>query len=256
MNNLIHQFNLKGDLLSLSKPIYLKNVLLKDEEEVSTIEKSVKTKLREWYIDINVDFQEFKPTQIIKWNKIKIEYPGLTAWVMGEFKNFIRPDIISIADFIIVRNSAIGISKIKKIDFSNIPIGIPLVLAEIIAEQQKIEDGIMESLFDDLLLKINIWRSNGVKDLFIDIDFNGLLEQVNLIPALRQLKILKQLHIPISARIPSTGYFDQQVGMELLMETLLDLGCILIRADHCNKITQILKQWENRIRIENEYSRK
>jgi hypothetical protein len=103
---------------------------------------------------------------------------------------------------------------------------------------------------------LNILRSNGVKDLFIDIDFNGSLEQVNLIPALRQLKILKQLHIPISARIPSTRYFDQQVGMELLMETLLDLGCILIRADHCNKITQILKQWENRIRIENEYSRK
>lgn len=251
MNILKDQFNLKGELLSLTSPLYLKNYQKEDARNDNKIPQPKTTNLWKWYFEIGVDQSPIPNSKYLYWNNIRSKQPLLLIWIASERYNGISPELIAVADFIVDNSSKEEIAKIPKIGLENIPIGIPLIISDVFVGNQKIHEKNLMVILDELLVKINCWRQIGVKDLFIDIDFKDSLERITLFSVLKNLKILKHLNVPISAKIPSLVYFKDQVGLEILVEFLFDLGCKIIRTNDCRKMTQLVSFWEKRISLEN-----
>lgn len=251
MNNLIPQFNLKGKLLTFSQPLYLKNASIDGEINNFLIENPSRINSLEWFVEINLNQSNFNENQVLEWQKINNLNPSLTIWILCDDLNLIQPEIFEFADFVISKNPAVDISKMRNILNRNIPFGISVVLSEVLDDNYIIGGDVLVSLFDDLLFNIRKWKNLGVKDLFIDIDLDQSLHLINLIPSLKNLSILKYLQVPIIARFSSTRYFNEHVGMEILVETLLELGIVLIRTNDCGKLAQIISLWNNRISLEN-----
>lgn len=251
MNNLIPQFNLKGKLLTFSRPLYLKNALFNGEIKNFLIENPSRINSLEWFVEIDLNQSKFNDDQVLEWQKIKNINPSLTIWILSDDLNLIQPEIFELADFVFSKNPVVDILKMRNIVNRNIPFGISIVLSEVVADTHIIEGEVLISLFDDLLLNIRKWKNLGVKDLFIDIDLDHSLHLINLIPSLKNLSNLKYLEVPITARFSSTSYFNDHVGMEILVETLLELGIVLIRTNECKKLAQMVSLWNNRISLEN-----
>lgn len=248
MNKLIHQFNLKGELWSFSHPYYLKNFFDENEKNFTNKTKSIEINTREWYFELSEENHQFNNVELEKLKEIKTKQPRLIVWINSKNLNLLKREFIEIADFIVVKCSSEAISEMGKINFYNIPIGIPLVLSKSFLENKEND---LFALFDELLLIVNSWRYLGVKDIFIDIDFSDSLNELKLFPLLRNLNILKYLNIPITARIPFLDSSVYYVGLEMVIESIFDLGGVLIRSNDSDKISQMVSLRKKRFSLEN-----
>ena len=254
MNKLIQQFNVKGDLWSFTYPFYLKNFQYGSAKKNEIHIGSNKNNSREWYSEIKDNSQQLTNVDLVKLKEIKTKQALLSIWILSNNLNTIKPEYIEIADFIVVKYTSKEIIDLGKINFHHIPIGIPLVLSNsIFGSKRNIQENNLIALFDELLLLINSWRHIGVKDVFLEIgiDFSESQNNLNLISLLKKLSILKYLTIPIVVRISNLDSFSYKVGFEILVESIFDLGCILIRAENSDKIAQLVSLRKKRFSLEN-----
>lgn len=250
MNKLISHFNINGDLLSITSPLYLKKICL---ENVPEDLKSSNSNLKDWYGEIILDpIQNYK-SELLEWEKMKALNPFMITWVFSDCLDTTPPKILEIADFVVDQSSSEQILNLKNIELPNFPIGIGISLSDFFYEQHKIQEKNLMDLFDELLLKVNCWRQIGAKDIFIDIDLKDSFQLVNLYEILKYLRILKYLEVPITVRMPGINYFDNHAGLEILIDSLFELGCSIIRTDYSLKMKQLLVLWKNRMRLDNGY---